>query len=94
MNGIELTKIDFKRIRGGKLGLLGFVSFILNDTFAVNGVAVYSRIEGEGIRLVWPTRKRKTGKDITLFHPLRKDTYKAIETAVYGYIQTLDDDEF
>lgn len=87
MNEIELTKIDFRPIQDGKMGLLGFVSFVINDTFAVNGVAVYSRIEGDGIRLVWPTRKRKTGKDITLFHPVRKDTYKSIETKVYDYIK-------
>jgi len=63
-------------------GLLAFVSFILDNSFYVGDVAIYSRLDGDGIRLVYPMRTLANGAKVNVFHPIRKDVAKEIERQV------------
>lgn len=64
-----------------KDGLIGFVSFVLDKKYYVGSVAVYTRLNGSGYRLVYPTKKLGE-KNINLFHPIDFNVGKIIEENV------------
>src|SRR5215813_4633088 len=65
-----------------KDGLVGFVSFVIDNAFYVGSVGIYTKLDGEGYRLTYPTRKRDNG-NLNICHPINKDIATAIEDAVF-----------
>jgi len=53
-------------------GLLGFASFILNNSIYCGNIALYSRLDGS-LRLVYPQKTLPNGKTINIFHPVTRD---------------------
>lgn len=60
-----------------KDGLLGFASFVLDGQFYIGNVGIYSRKDGQGIRLVYPT---KNGMRIA--HPINREIEQAVNKIV------------
>ena len=79
INQIKISEIQFYPVKP-KDGLLGFVSFVLDDKFWMGSVAVFSRRDG-GYRLVYPTRK-VTNQNINIFHPIDQAVGRQVETAI------------
>ena len=52
---IKLTEIQIVPVKPNN-GLVAFVSFVLDDSFFVGDVAIYSRIDQQGYRLVYPAK--------------------------------------
>jgi stage V sporulation protein G len=69
------------RIVKPKEGLIGFASFVLDEKYYVSSVAIYTRLDGSGYRLVYPTKKVGE-RNINIFHPINSEVGKAIEEAV------------
>ena len=63
-------------------GLLAFTSFILNHAFYIGDVAIYSRLNKPGYRLVYPAKVLANGAKVNCFHPINKDIGQVIEDAV------------
>lgn len=82
---MNISDIEFVPIRP-RGGLLGFVEFIVNDAFFVGDVAVHSRLDGSGIRLVYPSKRLVTGKEINVFRPIRREVAEEIEGEVQKVI--------
>lgn len=62
-------------------GLIAFASFVLDQKYYVGSVAIYTRLNGAGYRLVYPTKK--VGEtNIAIFHPIDPITGKGIEEKV------------
>lgn len=78
-NPTTISEIQFYPVKPQD-GLLGFVSFVLDDKFWMGSVAVFSRREG-GYRLVYPTRK-VAGQNVNVFHPINRDIGLLVEQAV------------
>ena len=78
---IELSEIQIIPIKP-RNGLVAFASFILNESFYVGDVAIYSRLGQEGFRLVYPVRTLPNGAKVNVFHPIRKDVAHEIERQV------------
>ncbi len=78
-NQTTISEIQFYPVKP-KDGLLGFVSFVLDDKFWMGSVAVFSRPDGR-YRLVYPTRK-VGGQNINIFHPINQKAGQEVETAV------------
>ena len=78
-NQTKISEIQFYPIKP-KDGLLGFVSFVLDDKFWMGSVAVFSRRDG-GYRLVYPTRK-VADQNINIFHPIDQVVGRQVETAI------------
>ena len=83
---LKLEEIDFYSIPESSDGHVGFVNFIVKDLFALNGVAVYKRRNG-GIRLIYPERRIKSGKNVVLVRPVTRDVGYEIEEQVYTVIK-------
>jgi DNA-binding cell septation regulator SpoVG len=61
-------------------GLVGFSSFVLNDSLFLNSIAIMTRPNG-GYRLLYPT-KTIGEKSIGIFHPIQAEFGKEIEQAI------------
>jgi stage V sporulation protein G len=62
-------------------GLIGFASFILNESIYVGSVGIYTKLDGSGYRLTYPT-KMLGEKAMNIVHPINKETAEQIELAV------------
>lgn len=63
-------------------GLLAFVSFVINNSFFVGDVALYSLLNREGYRLSYPIKILKNGLKVNCFHPINSQSAQAIEEQV------------
>lgn len=61
-------------------GLVGFASFIFDNSFYFASIGIYTRPKG-GYRLTYPTRKTSTNS-LPIFHPINKEISSMIEEAV------------
>lgn len=78
---IQLSKINFVPLKPHN-GWIGTLSFVLNGSFYIGGISVYTRKDGSGIRLLYPTKKTQSGRHLPIFHPLNRETSIAIEENV------------
>jgi len=78
---INLTEINITPILP-KGGLLAFVSFVINNSFFIGDVAIYSRLNKQGFRLAYSTKVLHNGLKINSFHPIRREVAQAIEKQV------------
>lgn len=85
---ILISEINYIPVRPDK-GHVGFVSFIINDMFKVDSIAVYTRLNPLAkqtlYRLVYPVSAKK----FPIFVPIRKDIGEIIEKDVSCYIENL-----
>ena len=70
-------------------GLLAFASCTLNNALSLNSIAIYSRPNGNGYRLVYPIRKLINGKEIAIFYPISRETAKIIDNAIIGKFEEI-----
>lgn len=61
-------------------GLVGFASFVYNDSFYMGSIGIYTRPQG-GYRLTYPTRKANNG-NFNIFHPINREVADEIEKAI------------
>jgi DNA-binding cell septation regulator SpoVG len=81
MNETVINEIQIIPIKPHN-GLLGFCSFVINSAFFVGDVAIYSRLDGNGYRLVYPLKILANGAKINAFHPINKEATTLIERRV------------
>lgn len=74
-----------------KGGLIGFASFVLDEKYYVGSVAIFTKLDGSGYRLSYPSKKIGE-KNINLFYPITKEVGKAIEEAVTKKVNELFND--
>jgi len=65
-------------------GLIGFASCIANNQLFIGNIAVYTRPDGSGIRLVYPSKTLPNGLTISCVHPICREAGQAITEAVAG----------
>ena len=61
-------------------GLVGFASFVYNDSFYMGSIGIYTRPKG-GYRLTYPTRKGSNG-NFNIFHPISREVAEEIEKVI------------
>lgn len=81
MNEIMLSEIQIIPVKP-RNGLLAFCSFVINNSFYVGDVAIYSRLNGSGYRLTYPVKVLSNGLKVNCFHPINKQSAQAIEQQV------------
>lgn len=86
---LKITEVNIIPVKPND-GLIGFVSFVLNDSFYVGSIGVYTKFGGRGFRLVYPTKKYGE-RNIGIFHPINARTSFLIEMAVYDKVMKLFD---
>ena len=87
----SISEIQFYPIKP-KDGLLGFVSFVVDEKFWVGSVAVYTRQNG-GYRLVYPTKKIGS-QNLPIIHPINHEAGSAVETAINEKVSELFNENY
>jgi stage V sporulation protein G len=90
-NQTTISEVQFFPVKP-KDGLLGFVSFVVDDKFWMGSIAIFTRLEG-GYRLVYPTRK-VGGQNINIFHPINRDVSLQVETAVIKKVEQIFNEDY
>lgn len=75
----KITEIQIVPIKP-KDGLVGFVSFIYDNSFYMGSIGIFTRPSG-GYRLTYPLRKN-TLQDINFFFPINKQIAEEIEQEI------------
>lgn len=78
---MKVSNIKYKPIIGWDKWHVWFVSFVVDNLFKINNVAVFSRLNSEKLRLVFP-EKKVWEKKIKVFFPITDSVYFEIEDAV------------
>ena len=81
---VTLSEIQFTPVKP-KEGLVGFASFVIDSKYYVGSVAIYTRLNGIGYRLVYPAKKVGE-RNINTFHPIDPKIGKVIEDKVSGKV--------
>ena len=71
-----------------KDGLVGFASVVLENSLYLGSIGVYTRIDGSGYRITYPTKKIGDNS-INIYHPINKEASKAIERAVFKKLKEI-----
>jgi len=77
---MKITEIQIIPIKPRE-GLVAFASVVLENSVYLGSIGVYTRIDGKGYRITYPTKK-VGNKNINIYHPINKETSKAIEEAI------------
>ena len=80
---IRLSEIQIVPVKPNN-GLVAFVSFVISESFFVGDVAIYSRIDQQGYRLVYPAKTLFNGLKINCFKPINKPVADEIDRQVLG----------
>ena len=77
---MKITEIQIIPIKPRE-GLVAFASIVVENSLYLGSLGVYTRLDGSGYRITYPTKKIGE-KNINIYHPINKETSKAIEEAV------------
>ena len=69
-------------------GLVGFASLVINDQIYIGSIAIHQRLDGQGYRLTYPTKKSNL-TDRPLFHPINREASTMIETAIFEKLKNV-----
>jgi DNA-binding cell septation regulator SpoVG len=84
---MKITEIQITPIKP-KDGLVGFASVVLENSLYLGFIGVYTRLDGLGYRLTYPTKKIGD-KSINIYHPINKEASKSIELAVFKKLKEI-----
>ena len=82
---MQVTEVDITFVKP-KDGLIAFASVVLADQLYLGSIAVHQKLNGDGYRLTYPTRKVGGGQ-FNIFHPIRKPLGAAIEQAIFAKLK-------
>jgi len=77
---MKITEIQIIPIKPRE-GLVAFASIVVENSLYLGSLGVYTRLDGSGYRITYPTKKIGE-KNINIYHPINKETSKAIEEAI------------
>lgn len=69
-------------------GLIGFASFVIDDVVFVGSIGIHERLDGNGYRLTYPTKKSSLNQR-PVFHPINREAGSAIESAIFEKLKNV-----
>lgn len=77
---MKITEIQIIPIKAQN-GLVAIGSVVLDNSFYLGSIGIHKRLNGDGYRLTYPTKK--TGNNsINIYHPINRQTSQTMETAI------------
>lgn len=86
---MKITEVQITPIKP-KDGLVAFASVVAENSLYLGFIGVYTRIDGSGYRITYPTKKIGE-KSINIYHPINEETGKAIEEAIIAKVKKIYD---
>lgn len=81
-----ISEVQITPIKANE-GLVGFASFVYNDSFYFGSIGIYTRPQG-GYRLTYPTRKGANG-NFNIFHPINREVSEQIEKVIISKFENV-----
>ncbi len=91
-NHTEISEIQIVPVKPRE-GLIAFASFVLDQKYYVGSVALYTRLDGSGYRLVYPTKKIGE-RNLNTFHPISRAAGEEIEKTVLEKVNEIFNKRF
>lgn len=77
-----ITEVQITPVKA-KDGLVAFASVVLDGKFYLGSIAVHQKLDGNGLRLTYPT-KRVGDRDFHFFHPIKRESSLEVEEAIFS----------
>ena len=84
---MKITEIQIIPIKPRE-GLVAIASVVADNSLYLGSVGVYTRLDGSGYRITYPTKKIGN-RNINIYHPINKETSKAIEEAIISEVEKM-----
>ncbi|HOL86967.1 MAG TPA: septation protein SpoVG family protein [Defluviitoga tunisiensis] len=84
---MKITEIQIIPIKP-KNGLVAFASVVVENSLYLGSFGVYTKLDGSGYIITYPTKKIGN-KNINIYHPINKETSKAIEEAIISEVEKI-----
>jgi len=84
---MQVTKIKIRKLIPVK-GHIGFVSCVIDDWLYIGNIAIFTRLNSDKIRLVFP-EKKVGDKKISIFYPLTNKSYFELERIIFENLQKI-----
>lgn len=78
---ISEVHIEFIKPRDG---LIGFASFVIEDSIYISSVAIHKKLNSDGYRLTYPSKG-----NFTICHPINKEISQEIEAAIFSKLKNV-----
>jgi len=88
----KVSEVQIKVVKPND-GLLGFASLVINDALYLSSIGIFSRLDGNGYRITYPTKK-VGNTDLQIFHPINKQLSFEIEQAIIGKAKEVFDEHY
>ncbi len=85
---LSVSEVEIVPIKP-KDGLVAFASCLVNGQLYLGDIAIHTRPDGTGFRLVYPAKTLPHGKTINAVHPVTKEAGETIHRAVIARFQQL-----
>lgn len=77
----EITEVQIFPVKPNN-GLVAFASCLLDEKMYLASIAIYTKLDGSGFRILFPTKKLTNGVQVNYFHPVNKECCLAISEAI------------
>lgn len=84
---MQISEVNITLIKP-KDGLIGFASLVLGGALYLSGIGIHRKLNGEGHRLTYPTRKAGE-QSFNIFHPISRDMGLAMEQAIFEKLKNV-----
>lgn len=83
MKKIVISEVVIIPVKPTDKGLLAFASCVLNNSISLNSIAIYSRPNGMGYRLLYPIKILSNAKELHIFYPISREASEIINEAIF-----------
>jgi DNA-binding cell septation regulator SpoVG len=77
---MRITEVQITPIKPNN-GLVALANVVADNALYLGSIGIHTRLDGKGYRITYPT-KSLGNRSFNIFHPINKDTARAIELAV------------
>lgn len=85
---IYVSEADVMPVRP-RNGLVAFASCVINGQIYLGNIAIHTKPDGSGYRLVFPVKALPNGKQVHCCHPIAREAADLIHQAIIGRLEAL-----
>ncbi len=87
---MKITSVSVHKVSGENSKMRGIATVVLDDCFKVKGIRIY---ESDGkLKLAMPSRKNKNNENEDVAHPIKAETRKMFEDAIFEEYENVEED--
>jgi len=85
---LSISEVDIIPVKP-RNGLIAFASCVVNDQLYLGNIAIHTRLDGSGYRLVFPVKVLPNGKEIQCVHPVTRPAGELLLQAIVEKLEAL-----